>query len=160
MWGRELTFQVSRDGVFHGSLENPAVVLTLGTSLWVIPGLCGKGGRAGLGAQTVSASKSQVGSRCLLGPPRLQIRGLLATWIPAVPPLLAPHSWGAAALDAASLTDGHLPWQGSVHTALRLLAGGPTGEICLPRVGQCMQSCGQWLCQAPCPESEPQASAG
>lgn len=79
---------------------------------------------------------------------------------PAVPPLLAPHSWGAAALDAASLTDGHLPWQGSVHTALQLLAGGPTGEICLPRVGQCMQSCGQWLCQAPCPESEPQASAG
>lgn len=113
------------DGVFHGSLENPAVVLTLGTSLWVIPGLCGKGVRAGLGAQIVSASKSQVGSRRLPGPPRLQIWGLLATWIPAVPPLLAPHSWGAAALDAASLTDGYLHWQGSAHTALRLLAGVP-----------------------------------
>ena len=32
-----------------------------------------EGGRDGLGAQIVSASESQVGSRCLPGPPRLQI---------------------------------------------------------------------------------------
>lgn len=39
--------------------------------------------------------------------------GLPATWAPAAPPPLAPHSWRAAAPDVASLVDGGLSCQGS-----------------------------------------------
>lgn len=95
-----------------------------------------EGGRDGLGAQIVSASESQVGSRRLPGPPRLQIWACL----PPGPRLGLPR-WpltarGAAAPDTASLGDAHLPWPGSVHTALPSRRPAvPTGEISLPPAG-------------------------
>lgn len=75
--------------------------------------LWGEGmGWHGLGTQT----------ECLIKPGGLQTLawasqvvelGLPATWAPAVPPPLAPHSWRAAAPDVASLVYGSLSCQGS-----------------------------------------------
>lgn len=45
--------------------------------------------------------------------PQAAERGLLDTWAPAVPPLLARHTWGAAAQDGSSFMEGGLLWQGS-----------------------------------------------
>lgn len=114
---------------------------------------CGKGDRDGLAAQTMSASESQVGSRRLLGASHAAERAPARHLGPGCASPAGPMQLGVAAPDAASRMDGRLPWLGSVHTAFRLLAWGPTGEIFLPRVGQGVTSGGQWPPQAPCSES-------